>query len=128
MTTTLRLSSTNEVSTVDNYAIASCRIINYARSPNALVNINMKFKLQASQGQLDEFLRKVRLFTKERQRTWQNITTFRQVRVDDWLEYNLKLQHVKSWQENSLIMTDRAELLKYCIDEATTMGIIHAEN
>jgi len=82
MTTTLRLSSTNEVSTVDNYAIASSRIINHNRSPNALVNLNIKFKLQITQEQMEAFYAKLRSYTKDRQGTWKNIATFRQNRFD----------------------------------------------
>ena len=58
MTTTLRLSRTNEVSTVDNNAIANCRITNHARSPHAHVNLSLKFLCTTTTQQLDSFLSK----------------------------------------------------------------------
>jgi hypothetical protein len=128
MTTTLRLSSTNEVSTVDNYAIASSRIINHNRSSNPLVSIQIQFLLNTTQDQLDAFLDRVRQYTKERQRTWHHVVNFRQNRFDlqgGWIEYTVRAQHVKTWQDKSLIQTDKAELLKFCQDSANDIGILY---
>lgn len=128
MTTTLRQSSTNEICTVDNYVIASSRITNHNRSPNPLVNIPIQFNANTTQVQIDTFLTKIRKYTKDRQRTWKHVVHFRQNRFDlqnGWLEYCLRVQHVKTWQDKSLIMTDKAELWKFCQDEAYSMGILH---
>jgi len=128
MTSTLRLSSTNEVCTVDNYAIAGSRIINHNRSPNALLHISIRFLLQTTQEQIEQFHRRVQKYAKERPRIWQHVVNLRQNKFDiqvGWIEYILRVQHMKSWQDKTLILTDKTELVKFCQDEANRMGIIY---
>ena len=53
--TTLRFAATNEVSTVNNGAISLCRIVNYARSPRALVTIPLKFMINTEDAVISVF-------------------------------------------------------------------------
>lgn len=39
------------------------------------------------------------------------------------IAYSLRVQHVKSWQDNTSIMRDRGDLLKFCYEILMKLGI-----
>lgn len=109
-TTTLRFAATNEVSTVNNAAIANSRIVNGARSPKAIVTIQIKFMIQATQKHVEDFRVRVENFLFNRPEIWAGLVHFRNDEVDrnaSSARYVLRVQHHKSWQEMAPVMVHR---------------------
>mmetsp|Transcript_21059 Transcript_21059/g.31242 ORF Transcript_21059/g.31242 Transcript_21059/m.31242 type:complete len:1002 (-) Transcript_21059:137-3142(-) len=117
--TVLRYAATNEVSTVPNGSIAQCRIVNLARSPNALVTVTLRFQLGVADAKLSCFRSALQKFVRSRPRTWLELLYFRCEKVDtadDYLEYEIRLRHTKSWQAGPRILQNRATLVKFCYE------------
>jgi len=131
--TTLRYAATNEVSTVPNGSIAQSRIINLARSPNALVTVTLRFQLEVEDTKLSIFRHALRKFLRDRPRTWLELAYFRCERVNTeakWLEYELRVRHAKSWQDGPRILQNRATLIKFCYEtgkhlEMNYLGVVN---
>lgn len=51
-TTTLRFARTNEISYLNNGMLSNCKIVNHGRSVNALVNILVNIRLEATHEQI----------------------------------------------------------------------------
>jgi len=116
--TTLRYAGTNEVSTVNNGAIAGCRIINFARSQKAFVTLNLMFRSEATGQQITLFRAAVERYIKDNPRVWSSMVAFFIVKIDpdaESTEYQLKIQHQKSWQEITTVLSNRGELFQFCL-------------
>lgn len=127
-TTTLRYAATNEVSTVNNGAIANARIINCGRSIKALVTLNLRFNYKATLEEMESFRSAVDQYIKNNPRTWANIVFFRTVDINpdfEFSEYLLRVQHVKPSQDIGRIMMDRGELLKFCVTVMEKLGTVY---
>ena len=114
--TTLRHAASNQVSTVTNGAIASSRIINYARSQKALVNLPLLFRSEASGQQISLFRAAVEKYIKDNPRVWASLVTFFIVKIDpdaESVEYLMRFSHQRSWQEHTTVLTNRGELLQF---------------
>ena len=123
--TTLRLGTTNEVATVDNGSIAKCRIVNYNRSPSAIVTLNLRFNI-ATQDQLVIFREAVESFVNDRPRVWDQILFFRCEDIDKdirKMEFTLRIRHIKAWQDASSILMNRSELRAFCFEVAEKLAI-----
>lgn len=81
-TTTLRFSSTNELCTVNNAAIANSRIVNCARSARAIVTIKAYFVITATQDQIETFRIRVENYLLDRPEIWAGLVHFRNNMVD----------------------------------------------
>lgn len=68
--TTVRFAATNEVATLANGSLASSRVINAKRSPQANVYVYMKFSVDVPYSKVMIFKRCVESFVKERPREW----------------------------------------------------------
>jgi len=126
--TTLRHASKNSVSTVNNGAIASSRIINLARSQKALVNLNLLFRLEASGQQISLFRAAVEKYVKDNPRVWASLVTFFIVKIDpdaESVEYLMRFQHQKSWQEHTTVLKNRGELLQFCLTAMMKLDIAY---
>lgn len=126
-TTTLRYASTNEQATVNNASVANSRIVNHARSPRATISIRIRFTIDASQRQLDDFRKGLEKFFQDRPRIWVGLVHYRSESVDSdngFVEYIFRAQHVKSWQDMAAIMISKGEWERYADTLATEMGIV----
>ncbi|CAB9520719.1 expressed unknown protein [Seminavis robusta] len=125
-TTTLRFSASNEISTINNAAIANSRIVNGARSTKAIVTIAIKFGLRTTHEQIDIFRDRVEFFLKDRPEIWDGLVHFRNDAVDHnaaYVQYLLRVQHKKSWQDMPPIMVHKGELDRYCTKVAVDLNI-----
>lgn len=64
--TTVRLAATNEVATYSNGSLAQSRIINAARSPQAVVSVLAKFASNTNYAKIELFKKAVEKFIKDR--------------------------------------------------------------
>ena len=69
-TTTVRFAATNEVATLANGSLASSRVINAKRSPQANVYVFNKFSVNVPYSKVMIFKKCVESFVKERPREW----------------------------------------------------------
>ncbi len=126
--TTLRHAASNQVSTVTNGAIASSRIINFARSQKALVNLNLLFRSEASGQQISLFRSAVEKYVRDNPRIWSSLVFFFITKVDpdaECTEYLLRFQHQKSWQEHTTVLINRGELLQFCLTLMVKLDIAY---
>lgn len=127
-TTTLRLAATNEVSSVNNGAIANARIHNFARSPGAFVSLQLLFAIEATDEQVEKFKQAVKQYIRDNPRTWNRLVNFRLSNIDPDMEYktcSILLQHMKSWQEMMGVFNSRGELEKFCIGAMEQLGVVY---
>jgi hypothetical protein len=95
-TTTVRLGTTREYATFANGSLASSRILNMKRSDKPNIHMHLKFTINVTREQLEEFKMKMTNFIKDRPREWIRINGFRCTRVEtelQYLEYLLIVQH-----------------------------------
>ena len=126
-TTTLRFASTNEVATVNNGTLALLRIVNCARSFNAVVSFQLKFELdKVSSDVIQIFRSEVEQFLKEKKSSWESLLFCRCDEID--YDYNkavfiLRAKHQRTWQEAPIILASQAELSWRCMEIGKQMGI-----
>lgn len=72
--TTAVFATTGEKATLSNGALASSRIINMARSPNAILYIYLKFSTSVPYDRIQIFEQALRQFVKARPREWANFS------------------------------------------------------
>ena len=115
---TLRFGPTNEIATVDNGSLARSRIVNYNRSPNALVTLKLRFCL-APQEKIHILREAVESFVQDRPSIWSQIMFFRCDNIDKdalLMEYVLRVRHTKAWQDAASILMNRSELFEFCYE------------
>lgn len=115
---TLRFGPTNEIATVDNGALARSRIVNYNRSPDALITLKLRFCL-ASPEQILVFREALESFVQDRPRIWNQIMFFRCDNIDKdaiLMEYTLRVRHTKAWQDAASILMNKSELFEFCFE------------
>ncbi len=125
-TTTLRLCRTNELSTVNNGAISNTRIVNHARSPKALVNIQLPVTIRATHEQTQVVKSALLQYIRDKPRVWSSLIDFRITKVDaanELIVYAARVQHVKSWQNQQLVLHARGELEYFCNEILFKLGI-----
>ncbi len=125
-TTTLRLCRTNELSTVNNGAISNTRIVNHARSLKALVNIQLPMTIKATHEQIQIVKSALVQYIRDKPRVWSSLIDFRISKVDSANElvvYSANIQHVKSWQNQQLVLHARGELEYFCNEILFKLGI-----
>jgi len=118
-TTTLRLSRTNELSTVNNGAIANTRIVNHGRSMNALVNISLPMRIEVNSEQVQIVQSALQQYIRDNPRVWASLVNFRITKVDptnELIAYSARVQHVKSWQDLLPVMQAKGDLEKFCAE------------
>lgn len=118
-TTTVYWGITNEKATISNAAIAQSRVINAARSPNARIEISLKFGIDISYEKIKIFKTAVEEFLKARPREWLMLVGFRAIDVfvdRGYIEYKVIAMHRDSWQTVASIQESRATLTSYCLE------------
>lgn len=146
-TTTLRLAKTNEIAYLNNGMLSNCKIVNHGRSVNALVNLIISIRLEATHEQIQlvksslvsydfimicvsvkvlNFSCLQEQFIRDNPRVWASLVFWRIVKVDPnmgLIAYSLRVQHVKSWQDHASVMRDRGELFKFSCQILMRLGI-----
>ena len=124
--TTVRNAATNEVATYNNGYLAGTRIINAARSPKAIVCINLKFGIDVSYEKVKIFQTVVENFVKDHPQEWLKLLAFRATTVEadlGYIGYVLVLQHVEAWQNIGPIKESQANLSSFCLEVCKQMQI-----
>lgn len=115
--TTLRFAKTNEVSIVSNSSIASARIVNCNRSPDAIVVIPLELHISClKDGKFNSFQKAMKSYAKLHPRAWNRLLFCRRDRIDtdnEKVEVTLAFSNRNSWQDASRIMLQRSNLLKF---------------
>jgi hypothetical protein len=93
------LAATNEMATYSNGSLASSRIINAARSPQAFLYFLLKFPIDTPYEKLKVFRGCLEKFVTARPREWMSMSAFRATRVEadlGFVEYIVVGQHRES--------------------------------
>lgn len=124
-TTTLRLSRTNEISSVNNGAIANTRIVNHGRSFNALVNILLPMRMQVTSDQIQIVESALQQYIREK-RIWASLINFRITKVDpsnNLIIYSARVQSFRSWQDLLPVLEAKGNLEQFCAQILLKLGI-----
>mmetsp|Transcript_8271 Transcript_8271/g.11966 ORF Transcript_8271/g.11966 Transcript_8271/m.11966 type:complete len:635 (-) Transcript_8271:61-1965(-) len=126
-TTTIRFAATNEVATVNNGTLSTLRIVNCSRSSNAVVSFTLKFKLdQMSSDTTALFKNEVLALVKQRTRAWESLLFFRCNEIDtniNLVVFQMSVKHRRTWQDASLILEHRADILWHCMELGRQLGV-----
>ncbi|CAB9501431.1 expressed unknown protein [Seminavis robusta] len=116
-TTTLRYARTNEVCTVNNWSLSSTRIVNLARSPNAILNFPFSAHISILEGnKLEQFKKAIQKFVSERPRVWETLAFVRHDMADvgnEAVNLSFAIRHRSPWQEAGRIKNDRTEVFRF---------------
>ncbi|KAL7573195.1 hypothetical protein ACA910_018852 [Epithemia clementina (nom. ined.)] len=125
--TTLRYARTNEVSTINNAAIASSRIVNCNRSPNAIVEVDFYSNLSILEGKkLVEFRTALERYVKDHPRTWEAVAFIRHDKYDadvGKISMRIAVRHRYSWQDAARILINRGLLLRFLHELGNRLNI-----
>jgi Mechanosensitive ion channel len=124
--TTVRLGATNEVATISNSSLASCRIVNAARSKKAVVHVRVKFSLEVPFSKIQIFKETIEAFVKARPREWLSCSSIRMSSVEGnlgYFEYVISLNHRDSWQQVGNILGSKAAVINYCLEVQRQLDI-----
>lgn len=126
-TTTLRFARTNEVSTVNNWAIAASRIVNCNRSPNAIIVIEQKFHLSlVTPEKLEPFVDALKRYVYDHPRIWDSMAFCRHDMIDSDMEqvqFTIAFRHRSSWQDTARIKLNRADLILFIHNLGDSLGV-----
>lgn len=126
-TTTLRCARTNEVCTVNNSSIASTRIVNLARSPNATIHFEFAAHLSILEGtRLDDLEHAMAKYVAERPRVWDSVRYVRHGMFDadaERIDLTLAIRHKSAWQEAARIKQDTAAVYRFLYQLGKTMDV-----
>ena len=125
-TTTVVLAATNERATISNGCLAKSRIINGARSPQALLYVYMKFGVEVPYQKVEIFRSSVEKFVKSRPREWLSLGGFRANRIEadlGFIEYCIVLQHREAWQNIVPILDSKQTIYCFCLELAKKLDM-----
>jgi hypothetical protein len=118
-TTTLALAATSERATIANGVIAKSRIINMARSPNAILYVKMRFGIETPYSKVEIFRAAIEKFVRSRPKEWFRLLGFRVSKIEadlGYIEYSICLQHREAWQNITPILNSRNTMHAYCLE------------
>lgn len=102
---------------MNNSSIASTRIVNLARSPNATVHFEFAAHISIlDDSKLDLFRKEIQKFVDERPRTWQELAHIRHDMFDagdERVDVTMALRHRNAWQEAGRIKNDRVDIFRF---------------
>jgi small-conductance mechanosensitive channel len=130
-TTTLRLSRTNEISSINNGSIANTRIVNHGRSHNALVNITLLVKIETTSDRIELLKQAIEQYIRNKPRVWSSLINFMVKGIDTaagYVAYTVRIQNVKSWQDLLPVLQAKGDLEKFCNEILTQLDIIWDTN
>ncbi|KAL7557214.1 hypothetical protein ACA910_001282 [Epithemia clementina (nom. ined.)] len=125
LSTTARLTGTNEIATFANGSIARNRIINMNRSPDPFIYIYTRFETDVPYSTILIFKEAVQKFIEERPQEWAQMVAFRTSRVEpeqNFVEYVAVLQHRLSWQNLGVVLVSKGDVDKFCVELMKQMG------
>ena len=127
----MRYASSNEVATLSNGSIASLRIVNGNRSPNAVIQLDVPFhiamafekkdKLEVLRSLLEKY---VRAFPNH----WKCLMYCRISELNVEMEkatVGVAIQHQSSWQDLGRIMTAKADLVCYLYEISKSLDVTY---
>lgn len=117
-TTTVRLGTTREYATFTNSSIANSRILNLKRSEKPNVYMYLKFTMNITKEQLDEFRRRITEFIKDRPREWIKLVSLRCTHFEtdqQYLKFALIVQHRESWQSFATIQVSKSHVYLHAL-------------
>lgn len=117
-TTTVRLGTTREYATFTNGSLSNSRILNLKRSEKPNVYMYLKFTMNVTQEQLDEYRSRIIGFIKDRPREWIKVVGFRCTHVEtelQYLKYALIVQHRESWQSFATIQISKGDVFIFAL-------------
>ncbi|CAJ1957654.1 unnamed protein product [Cylindrotheca closterium] len=124
--TTMTWLPTLETASVANGALASSRIVNWARSPNARFVIFLYFPIETKYETLTLFRGAIEEYMKARPREW---LAFNALRVLDvftdrgYIRVELVVQHREAWQNPGAIYDSRGNLVSFCNEVQKLLGM-----
>jgi len=124
--TTVVYGSSSEVATYSNGSLASSRIINHARSPQAILWFMMKFPYDTPYEKFKVFKGAIEKFIKARPREWLSFAGFRSNRVEidsGFVEYIIIAVHRESWQSIGALKQSKADLTSFTLELSKKMGM-----
>ena len=125
VTTTARLTATNEEASFSNGALARMRIINMNRSPDSIVYVPVRFSMSVPYATILIFRSTVQRFVEDRPQEWQSIRGFRTTRVEaqmNYVEYSIVLMHRLSWQSLIPVLESKAAVASFCVESQKQLG------
>ena len=123
---TIVYGTTQEVATCSNGSLANSRIINASRSPQAVLNILLKFPIDVPLKKVEIFKGALESFIKSRPREWLTFTAFRPTRVEadqGFVEYIVIAQHREKWSAIGALLQSRAELASFSLEVSKKMDM-----
>jgi hypothetical protein len=126
--TTVRVGTTREVATFSNGSLANTKITNLKRSERGNVYMKLKFGVEITSDQTDEFRQRVSTYAKDRPREWASVVAFRCTRVEvdlGFIEYLVALQHRDSWQSLPGILQSRGDFFSFALETQKELGIFY---
>ena len=125
--TTLRYAASNEVATVSNGSLATARITNCARSPNALVVLFLKLHLRFhDDDSAERFRNAVDNYVHDNPEEWDSVVYFRCEEIDtdnEFVLYRLMVRSRHSWQVAPRVLQNRAGLRHFTVQLARKMKV-----
>lgn len=117
---------TMERASFNNGSLASSQIINWARSPNAKINVQLHFPIETKYEQIDIFKRAIEEYMRVRPREWLQLNGFRVNRIfteQSYMQVTLLMQHREPWQSIGQILDSKANLVTYCNEVQKKLGM-----
>jgi small-conductance mechanosensitive channel len=124
--TTAVWTPTRERCSLSNGSLASSRIINGARSPQAQFLIPFKFPINTPYEKILLFKIAVEEYLKARPREWLMMTGFRASKIAPdlgFIEYDMFVMHRESWQQHNQLQDSKANFQSYCLEVSTQLGM-----
>ena len=124
--TTMTWLPTMETATVANGALASSRIVNWARSPNARFVINLFFPIETKSETIELFRGSIEEYMKSRPREWLALNALRVLSIQTdkgYMLLELVVQHREAWQNPGVIYDSRGNLVNYCNEVQKLLGM-----
>mmetsp|Transcript_25938 Transcript_25938/g.71432 ORF Transcript_25938/g.71432 Transcript_25938/m.71432 type:complete len:953 (-) Transcript_25938:1158-4016(-) len=125
VTTVGRLVGTGEVASFSNGALARARLMNMARSPNAVVYVHVRFEINVPYSKILIFRAAVEKFVEERPAEWVELIAFCTNRVEaeqNFVEYSIMLRHQLAWQKLIPIKESRGAVASFCVEAQKQLG------
>ena len=129
--TTIRYAGTNEVATINNGSIAGMRIMNGARSPNALVWFQFPYRPTLMEnGNFQKLQSAMEAYVKDNPRQWHSFSYMRVDEVHPSIEklvVTFAVQHRSSWQDLAGILMAKAHLMCWTLEYGRNLGVNYDE-
>ncbi|CAJ1957662.1 unnamed protein product [Cylindrotheca closterium] len=124
--TTITWLPTMETASVANGALASSRIVNWARSPNARFVIFLYFPIETKYETLTLFRGAIEEYMKARPREWLAFNALRVLNVftdKGYIQMELVVQHREFWQNAGAVYDSRGNLVSFCNEIQKLLGM-----